>query len=88
MNEDIIIIINEIGRNGGMLNEIQLQNMYHKSTLSDLFAEQIGHDDDDSCASNNDWKYIDKTKHEENEIFRSDINIGDNELEDTNDTDE
>ena len=49
MTEDIITIIDEIGRKKGIPEEIQFQNMHLKSTFSDLFNDQTGHEDNDSC---------------------------------------
>ena len=34
-----------------MSDGIQFQNIYHKSTLSNSFSDQVGCGDDDSCAS-------------------------------------
>ena len=39
--------------------------MHYESTLSDLVADQVGHDNDDDCVSDDDWKYKDKVKHEQ-----------------------
>lgn len=85
MVKDIITIVDEIGRKEGMPNGIQFQNMHHKSMLSDFFADQVGHDDNDSCVSNDDWEYTNKAKHEEDVKFISDMNIGADKLEDIND---
>ena len=41
----------------GMPDGIKFHNIHHESTLSDLFANKVGHSNDDSCASDNDWKY-------------------------------
>ena len=38
----------------GYQTGIQFQNMHHKSTFSDLYVNEVGHEDDDSCPSNND----------------------------------
>ena len=53
MAEDIFTIINEIVDNEGMSNEIKFYNIHHKSTLSNLYINEVGYDSDDSYASNN-----------------------------------
>ena len=60
--------------------------MYYKSTLSDLFADQVGRDNDDSYVSNGDWNYNNKAKHEEDiKTSTDDMDINDEELDDIND---
>ena len=39
-----------------MPDRIQLHNIHHKSTLSDLYADAVGQDNKNSCASDDDWK--------------------------------
>ena len=63
-----------------MPDGIQFQNMHHKSMFSELNANEVGHDDDDSCASNNNQK--DKAKRKEDVKLISDMNIDDDKLED------
>ena len=56
--------------------------MHRESTFSDLYTNEIGHADDDSCASDDDWKYTDKAKREEDVKIPSDMDINDDKLED------
>ena len=39
-----------------MPDGIQFHNIHHKSTLLDLYADKVGHKDNDSCASDKDQK--------------------------------
>ena len=73
MADDIITIINKIVSKEGMLDGIQFNNMYHKSTLSYLYINEVGYGNDDSYMSNNDWK--DKVKREEDVKLLFDMNI-------------
>ena len=59
--------------------------MHRKSTFSDLYASEVGHDNDDSCVSDNNWKYTEKVKSEEDMKFISDMNIDGDKLEDIDD---
>ena len=55
---------------------VQYQNMHYKSTLFDLFADQVVQDDDDdSCASIDNWKYTNKVKREDDVYIISDMDI-------------
>lgn len=46
MAEDIVTIVNEIANKEGMSNGIQFHNIHHKSTLSILYTNEIGYDND------------------------------------------
>ena len=85
MADDIIVTVDEIGRQEGMPDGIQFQNMHRESTFSDLYADEVGHDDDDSCASDDNWKYTNKAKGENDMKLISDMNINDDKLEGIND---
>ena len=54
--EDIVKVVNEMGKQEGILDTIQFYNIHHESTLSDLFANEVGCHDNNSCASKNDLK--------------------------------
>ena len=57
MAEDVVEVVNEMGKQEGMPDGIQFHNIHHKSTLSDLYADEVGlHDNDNSCASDDNWK--------------------------------
>ena len=58
MAEDVVKVVNKMGKQEGMPDGIQFHSIHHESTLSDLYADEDGHDDDDddSCASDNNWK--------------------------------
>ena len=56
-----------------MLDRIQFHNIYHKSTISDLYPNEVGHDNYESYASNNNWK--NKIKRKEDMKLLSDMNI-------------
>ena len=45
-----------MGKQEGIPVGIHFHNMHYKSNLSNLFADEVGHDDDNSCASDNNWK--------------------------------
>ena len=59
--------------------------MHHKSMFFYLLSDQVGHDTDDSCAPNDDRKYNNKVKHNEDVKTISDMNIDTEKLEDIND---
>ena len=54
MVEDVVKVANEMGKQEGMPDGIQFHNIHHKSTLSDLYADKVGHQDNDSCTSDED----------------------------------
>ena len=54
MAEDIITILGGIGRKEGMPKGIKFQNVHYKSIFSDLYTNEAGRDEDDSCRSDND----------------------------------
>ena len=53
MAEDIVTTVNDIGKEEGISDGIHFHNIHHKLTLSDLYADDVSHDDD-SYASDND----------------------------------
>ena len=59
--EDIVTLANEIGEREEMLDGIQFQNIHHESTLSDLYVNEVGYNNN-SYASDNNWE--DKKKPE------------------------
>ena len=76
MAEDIITILGGIGRKEGMPKGIKFQNVHYKSIFSDLYTNEAGRDEDDSCRSDNDQKYTDKVKREEDvKILADDIKL-------------
>ena len=80
MAEDIVEVVNEMDKQEQMQNRIQFHNIHHKSTLSDLLADEVGHDNN-SCTSNNDWK--DRKNPEVNlKNLVADVGIGDDEVDD------
>ena len=46
MAEDIVTVVNDIGKEEEMLDGIQFHNIHQESTLSDLYANEVGHNDD------------------------------------------
>ena len=82
MAEDIITIVNDIGKKKGMPDEIQIHNMHHAFTLSNLYANEVGHNDN-SYVSDNDWNEKDRLEQDVRLIVNT--NIDKNELEDIND---
>ena len=83
MAEDIVAVVNKMGEKERMTDGIQFHNIHHESTILDLYANEIGHDDN-SCVSDNDWK--DKKNPEQDlKNLLDDMDIDDDELEDIND---
>ena len=86
MPEDAVEVVNNIGKQEGILDGIQFHNIYHESTLSDLYADKVGHKDNDSCASDDDWK--DRKNHEiDLEFLVTDVGINDDEVDDLDNKD-
>ena len=56
MAKDVVKVVNEIGKQEGMPDGIQIHNIHYESTLSDLYADKVGHKGGDSWASDKDWK--------------------------------
>ena len=54
MPDNIIEVVNDLGRQDGMPSGIEFRNIHHESTLADLFADK-DLNDDNSNASHNDW---------------------------------
>ena len=83
MAEDIAVVVNEIGEREGIPDGIQFHNIHYESTLSDLYTNEVGHRDDNSCASDGNWK--DKKKPERDMNLVADMDIDDDELEEIDD---
>ena len=66
MAKDIVEIVNETVEREGIPHWIQFHNIYYILTLSDLYADEVGHDNGNSCASDNNRK--DKKKPEQDMI--------------------
>ena len=64
-----------------MPDGIQFHNIHHESTLSDLYADKVDHKDDNSCASDEDWK---DRKNPEDDLKNlvSDVDVDDDEAND------
>ena len=56
MPKDVVKVVNEMGKQEEMPDGIQFHDIHHKSTLSDLYADKDGHEDNNSCTSNKDQK--------------------------------
>ena len=56
MAKDVVKVVNEMGKQEGIPEGIQFYNIYHESTLSDLYVDKVGHKDDNRCTSDKDWK--------------------------------
>ena len=80
MAEDIVTLVNETGEREEMPDRIQFLNIHHELTLSDLYADEVGHNDNDIYATYKNWE--DKTKPYQNINLVTDIDINDDELED------
>ena len=52
--EEVVKVVNEMGKQEEMLDRIQFHNIHHKSTLSNLYANEVGHYDN-SYPSEEDW---------------------------------
>ena len=74
-----------MGRQEGMLDGIQFRNIDKESTLSDLYADNDSQDDN-SCASDADWKMEENTEKDLKKL-EFDIDVSDNEIEDLNNED-
>ena len=84
MSDDVIKVVNDMGIQDKLSFGIQFHNIHHKSTLSDLYAD----DDksaDSSCASDAD---LEQKKKPEEDLLRPifDVDIDDNEVNDVNST--
>ena len=49
------------------------QNIHHKLTLSDLYVNEVGHNDDNSYVSNDDWNDKDKPDQDKNLVANTDF---------------
>ena len=86
MAKDIVTTVNEIGMKEGMLDWIQFQNTHHELALSNLFADKVGHNNDDSYTSEDNWNKKDSSKQDIKLVANT--NIDEDELEDINDLDD
>ena len=55
MPDDVIKVVNDMGRQERMPDGIQFHNIHHESTLSDLYADEDNSDCESSCASDKDY---------------------------------
>ena len=53
MPDNVIEVVNDMGKQEGMPNGIQFHNIHHKSTLADLYTDK-DLNDDNSYASDTD----------------------------------
>ena len=60
MTEDIVTTVNNSEMEEGMLDGIQCNNRHHESMLSNLYANEVGHNNHDSYASDGDWNKKDR----------------------------
>ena len=56
MAEDIVAVVNVMEEREGMLDRILFHNIHHEPTLSDLYANEVGHNDNNSYTSDDNWK--------------------------------
>ena len=61
MPDNVIKVVNDMGKQDKMPYGIQFHNIHHESTFSDLYANNDPHDDD-SCASDKHWKLRENLK--------------------------
>ena len=54
MAEDVVEIVNNVDKQEQMPGSIQFHNIHQEPTFSDLYANEVGHKDNDSCVSNKD----------------------------------
>ena len=81
MAEDVVKVVNEMGKQEGMQDGIQFHNIHHESTLSDLYVDKVGHKDNDSCASDKDWKNR-KNPQDNLKILASYMDVDNDEVDD------
>ena len=86
MAKDVVEVVNNVGKQEGMPEGIQFHNIHHESTLPGLCADKVGHKDNDSCASDNDWK---DRKNPELDLknLGTDVSINNDEVNDLDDGD-
>ena len=82
MPDDVIEVVNDMGKQEGMPNGIQFHNIHHKSTLADFYADE-DLNDDDSCALVTDWD-LSKKPEEDLKKITFDDHVDDDEVEDFN----
>ena len=78
IDEDIVTLVNEMGDREGILDRIQVQNIPHESTLSNLYVDEVGHDDNNIYTSDINWE--DKKKPEQDVNLVAFMNIDDDKL--------
>ena len=86
MAEDIVEVVNKMGKWEGTLDKIRIHNIHHKSTLLDLCADEVGQDNDDSCTSDDNWT---DRKNPEVDLKNlvTDVGIDNDEMDDLGDED-
>ena len=86
MAEDVVKVVTEMSKQEEIPDKIQFHNIHLESTLSDLYADAVGQDNDDSCASDANWK--DRTNPEVDlENLVSDVAINNDEVDDLDNKD-
>ena len=83
--DDVIQVVNDIGKQEVAPDGIHFRNIHHESILLDLFANN-GLYDNDSYASNADWK-IGKKAEKYLKKIEFNINVKNNEINDLNNKD-
>ena len=82
MPDNVIQVVNDIGKQEGMPNRIQFCNIHQESTLADLFAVN-NLDNDSSCASDNDWG-LNRNSEEDLKKITFNDHVDDDEVKDLN----
>ena len=82
MPDNVIKIVNDLGRQDGMPSGIDFRNIHHKSTLADSFADK-NFKDDNSNASGNDWG-LNKNPEVDLQKIIIDDHVDDTEVQDLN----
>ena len=82
MPDNVIKVVNVMGKQDKMKNRIQFHNIHHESTLSDLYSDK-DFNADSSCASDADWD-LDKKPEEDLKKTTFDDHIDDDEVKDLN----
>ena len=70
-----------------MPDQIQFNNIDHEGTLIDLYPDEVGHEDNDSCSSDNDWKETKKESWDRFEELVADLGIDNDEVDDLDNED-
>ena len=82
MSDNIIKVVNNLGRQDGMPSGIDFRNIHHESTLADLFADK-DIKDDDSKASDKDWG-LNKNPEDDLQKITFNDDVDDTEVQDLN----